>query len=213
MSRRFTRSRARKFGAQSIAAKAFRLAKKNQRTINQVVDRITVKQAEVSVSLAATPSVVALSIQDNKGNGRKAKILMLKLNIEVRQNLTSAIADNYRIDLVIDKRPTTSIATSTLIYGAASPTIGEFIEDDETNRFRLVKSWRGLLEPENNIGREIMWQKRINLIQEVDVDGQFGTQSSIIKNQLLLIQWTTATANVPTTARNMLMLIEETPAT
>ncbi len=205
---RFHKHRARNIGAQAIARKAFALAKKNSRTLRHVVSTFHSKSTDANTTFVAAVNVIALFLP-NGGSGKKLLVKEFNLNFEVKQNLTSVLSDNWRVDLLLDRKPDEALATNAEIYGETSPTITDYMADDEGSRFRLIRSWSGILNESTSIGRIIRYKKKMNIIQMCDPAGTFGTQAAITKNQFLLCVWGTATANVPTLIFNFQYVFED----
>lgn len=184
---------------QSIAKKALKLARKNTRAINKVRE-LHFDDFDVSDTvMSSTPQVSYMEISPANLDGRDLTVLSIQVRGEVRQNLASALADNYRIDLVYDSMPTGANITPLEFYkNTTAPGINSFKDFELRKRFRIIRSWTGLMEQQANVGRQFSFFKKVKLLMRNE-----NEQSTSIASQsvgaLYVIQWTTATANQPST--------------
>jgi len=189
---------------QGIASRALKIAKRNQKTLSRKRDMISALVNDVTSTMSSTPTIVDVTISVSSANthdGFNVFMKVLRIRGLVRQNLTSALADDYRIDVILDRFPEEALPLPLDIYGSATPSTIRQVIFSERNRFKILKSWRGLLEPENNIGRHISADIKLNLKLETDTDGTFGF-GNLTKNMIVMIFWTTASANQPSFLRN-----------
>ncbi len=174
------------------AQEALRIARKNRKTLRNVVQVSTIKVAEVALTLSANPIVIVISPPTGFG-GKKIKIKRLRMNLEVRSNLTSSLSDNYRVDLILDKFPDESTPNALVIYGDSSPGITELFKDSEFERFRLIQSWSGVLHKvAGPVNRMIRFDKKVGYIMQSDTNASMSI-ADCIKNNLFICLWTTAT--------------------
>lgn len=197
---------------QGVASRALRIAKRNRKTLSRKKDIISGLINDVTSVMSSTPTVVdvtlAVSSGANTRTGFNVFMKVLRIRGLVKQNLTSALADDYRIDVVLDRFPEEALTTPLEVYGSATPSTIRQVIFGERKRFKILKSWRGLLEPQNNIGRHISADIKLNLKLETDTDAVFGF-GSLTKNMIVIFFWTTATANQPTFLRNFRIEFED----
>lgn len=185
---------------QGVATRALSLAKRNQKRLGRVSDLKSGFIADATSTLNATPIVKdgTLAVSSGGANPKGFACFMKVLRIRgiVRQNLTSALADDYRIDVILDRFPEETLTTPLEVYGSTTPSTIAQVLFGERKRFRILKSWKGLLEPQNNIGRLFGSDIKLNLKLETDTSDSFGF-GNLTKNMIVIFMWTTATANQP----------------
>lgn len=152
-----------------------------------------------TLNLNATPVFDDISTEiGTEGRGFKCFIKTLEIRGLVRQNLTSALADDYRFDVVLDRHPEEALPTALQVYGSATPRINALVNWTERKRFKILRSWRGLLEQQNNIGRMFGAVIKVNVMMETDQIDTLGAIASTTKNHFIVFGWTQSTANQPT---------------
>lgn len=198
MSKTFKRAQQKKlFGFTNIDVQQNRRLGRIEKKIRDSTEQIENSFSLASAAMNATP--VVLHMVPAGAEGLKAKLLSFEIHGVVKQDLTSAIIDDYRVDLVLDRHPNKIAETATIIYGSATPSNEEYVRINEGKRFKILRSWRGYLSSsEGSMSfRKIDAKIKLNVIVESLTSDTF-TATSIIKNNLSLLHWTTATANQPT---------------
>ncbi len=182
---------------------------KIERNLRAILDSIAVDFTQSSVALDATPTVTHIT-PGTGADGVKSKLLSFEIQGVIKQNLASAIIDDYRIDLVLDRQPNKVAITPLVFYGSATPTTERLLIVQQQKRFRIIKSWRGYLSSSegSNSFRKFGGTFKLNLMCISTVDANFA-DTNLLKNNISLIFWTTASANQPLlTFRSRLMFIE-----
>ncbi len=161
-------------------------------------------------TLNATPIVIDIlaTIDIVVTEGFKILLKSFQLNAEVRQNLTSALSDNWRVDLVLDKKPTGIAAiTPLIVYGDATPDITALPVFTKRDRFSILRTWRGLLNESTNIGKVFGGIVRVNKMMVTAAEGNY-LNNQMQKNNLIMFMWTTATANQPSVSLHFQVIFE-----
>ncbi len=179
------------------AEEALKIAKGNRKAIRTQRDFKVGEEIVAQAALNATPTVRFL-IQVNI-EGTKVLVKSVQVKGIVKQNLTSALIDDYRVDLVMDRYPDKAAITPLLYLGSATPKVLAFKDFAEKARYRILKTWSGYLSSSegSNSFRKINYFKSLNITKTSDTINSIS-QTSIIRNALYLVFWTTATANQPT---------------
>ena len=82
---------------------ALRLAKSNRKNIKQAQEFINIDSVVTAdTAMNATPQVVYLT-ESLQVSGLRAPLTSIQIRAVVKQNLTSALVDDYRVDLVLDR--------------------------------------------------------------------------------------------------------------
>ncbi len=188
---------------------ALKLSKRNAKTIREQVDLKVTDLVVTEIALAATPAA-ATYIVGNSVDGNKVKVKSIQIKGVVKQNLTSALIDDYRLDLVMDRMPNKTIITPLLYLGDATPTVLAYKDFGSKGRYRIIKTWSGYLSsPEgSNSFRKINYFKSLNIMQTSETANTMS-QASIIRNAFYLVMWTTASANQPTFEGNIRMVFQD----
>ncbi len=175
---------------------ALRLAKANKKFLRKQTDVDVTTVSVAKAAMNATPVITLIGIINREGH--RVTLKSVQLQGLVLQNLTSALVDEYRVDLVLDRMPQGALATATDIYGAANPEIYDFKNFGNKSRFRILRTFRGLLfEAAIGPGQFLDAYVKLNLVQETDTVNNF-TIGALLKNAVYVVFWTTATANQPT---------------
>ncbi len=194
MSSRFSKKKPTK--PLSKVDQALRLAKSNKKKIGETIEFKSSTSTISSAALNATPTVLYLGAIGVAGF--RATLKSFRIRGVFKQNLTSAIIDDYRMDLVLDRTPAKVIITPTLYLGAAAPILEEFKLFSVKGRYKILRTWKGYLN--GDVGGKsfdmIDDYVRLNLVTETDTVNSLN-QDEVIKNALYLVRWTTATANQP----------------
>ncbi len=181
----------------SLASQALALARKNRRKIRNIAENTNQDVESGALTLNATAVVTYISPLAVP-NEREFTLVRLEFNAFVKQNLTSAILDDYRIDIILDRNPEGANPTALEFYLDATPDINVHLDYDERSRFKLLRSARGILSSsEGSASSKIInWRIPINMkaLNENAGTVAIATQS---KTAIFLVHWTTATANQP----------------
>ncbi len=186
----------RKPKAKSKVNKALQIAKKNRCDLRILHEPDNSTIIKTSTVLDATPAITNVT---GLGDGSKVRFNSFRIRGVIKQNLASAIIDDYRIDIVMDRHPGAVQITPALYLGAATPTIDAFKNFDSKERYKILRTIRGHLSSSegSNSFREIDEYIRLNVLQETNTDGNFAV-TKLTKNALYIVHWTTSTANQPT---------------
>lgn len=174
--------------AMTTARKALRIAKAN-RTFE------VLKYSDVNVAMTASAVPTVVFLQPPTCDGEKQTIQNIEARMYIRQNLTSTVVDNYRVDIVLDRYPSGVTLDLSKLYEDATPRITALPSYDMRDRYKIVKSYSGAFNAQSPTSRMINFKVRSGLVCEAD--GQTPSQDSIQKNAYYLVYWTEATANTP----------------
>ncbi len=164
----------------------------------------------ITSTLNATPIVVQPMVQVNTAVDHGFKVLMkfIEIRAEVRQNLASNLADDWRVDLVLDKLPNgATIASVADVYGDPTPDITHIPLFRSRDRFRVLRSWKGLLNEVTGVGRMFGGKIPLNVMAVSKTADNF-VPTTMIKNSLVIFLWTTATANQPVVTMHFQTIFE-----
>ncbi len=193
--------------SRSVANRALRLAKANRRKLKSVTELSTSIEVDENITLNATAVTQYLQPPALSG-GLKDEwtVTMLQVRGVIKQNLTSAIIDDYRVDYVMDRRPEGADVTALIVYGTATPSYEEYPDFDQRGRFKILKSFRGHFNSNDgvNSSRELNFDLRQN-VKQTSSSGQV-TVDDLLTNAYYMISWTTATANQPTIVSKIRLL-------
>ena len=178
----------------SKADQALRLAKSNKRKIADTREISVSPTTLGSTVMSSTPQI--LYLQPAGTDGSKVKVTSFQIKGVIKQDLASAIIDDYRVDLVLDRYPAKLILTAISYLDATNPTILDFKTFAAKERFKILKTWSGYLSSSegSNSFRKFNDYIRINHFSEGD---DSFDQDQVTKNALYLVRWTTASANQP----------------
>ncbi len=177
------------------AEQALRIAKSNQKTIRRDIEYLSTDATFAAAALAATPTVTHLPLGSIAGP--KGVMKSIQLRGKILQNLASALNDDWRVDLVLDRLPGNALPTVVEIYTSATPEIYAYKSIAERSRFKILRSWKGILNESNKTFEMLEFYSKLNLICVVE-GSSFANISTYLKNSIVLVKWTTATANQPT---------------
>ncbi len=181
----------------AAAQAALSMAKSNRRKIREQTDlNYNFNAVAITGTLNATPALTELPlVQDQDGFKLTAKSIRVKGWI--KRTLASALIDDYRFDVVLDRMPHKALPLPLELYGSATPTINVFKKSGAQERFKILRSVSGLFSPNINDAIQFDLYIKLNLIQKTDTIGDFGIDE-LLTNGLSCIYWTTAAANQPT---------------
>ncbi len=174
---------------------ALSIAKSNKSKLASAIEVVLGKATTAGDVFNSTPIVDYLSPLTGM-NGFKAKIRSVRVKGTIKQNLASALADDWRVDLVLDRRPDGAEVTPLELYGSATPSIGDFKNHNFKSRFRILRSAFGVFESQGPTSATIDWYVKLNIITETVATGSWAI-ASVLKNAIFLVYWTTAVANQP----------------
>lgn len=182
----------------SYAKKALNMAKANKKMLSVGAEVTSNGSVHSTTAFNATPIVTLIQ---GEGNGTRTKLTSVQLKGTVKQDVsTTGDIQDYRVDLVLDRMPISGEnATPAMIYGSATPQIGELKNLLYKKRFKLLRTHIGVF-PEgtagNATGHVLDWYVKLNLVQNTSAVGNW-TNSDIQNNAILLVYWTTSTSNQP----------------
>ncbi len=179
--------------------KALSIANRNKKRLSSVVETVSGGPDLESDAFNATPVVALL---DLAGDGLKTRITSAQVRGTIKQNLTSVVTDDYRVDLVLDREPNGTIFSPLLCYGSATPPIGAYKALNYKKRYKILRSQFGSFNETGTTHADINWYVKLNLLAETKTVNSW-TQANLIKNAIYLVYWTTASANQPIPALNV----------
>jgi len=184
---------------QSIAKKALRIAKSaDSRTLKSKLTTVT------NETMAINSGAIAIKyLEPLGGDTQTIKLKSISGKIEVRGNLTSTEHAPYRVDLVLDRRPNNLVIDPSDVYdGASTKFITNTLTYDYNDRYKIVKTWHGILTPNINQSRIIDVNVRSNLILEGSTGGYFA-QGDANKNAYYLLYRSDCTTTAPIISYNL----------
>lgn len=164
-------------------------------------------KVSITVAFDATALVKMLNIV-TPIEGNEVRMKGITMTGAVLATLASSLIDDYRIDIIMDKTPGKLLATALDIYGSATPSFRAQVLPAKRGRYKLLKTWRGHFNDVGTQSREINWIKKFNFKSVSEVDSSL-TATTIIRNGLYFIYWTTASANQPTILVEAIMSFED----
>lgn len=189
-----TSKAARKRAKGSKADQALRLAKKNDKAVKGLTE---FKANNINLGATALNATPAVSYLEPLGNGFDTQIVSVYVKGVIKQNLTSTIIDDYRLDLVLDREPNKVAITPLLYLQSATPAVYNHKVFEDRSRYKIIKSWSGYFKKDDSVARKLDGFYSINLKAKNDTVDDFG-QTHILNNALYLVYWTTAASNQPT---------------
>ncbi len=174
---------------------AFSMAKRNKKLLASSVE------VQAGTNVTSTDAFNATPIVDHipaTGSGLKTRMTSIQVKGTIKRNVSSALIDDWRVDLVLDRHPEGTEVTPLLVYGDATPVIGAFKNIIFKRRFKILRTMFGSFDEggEGSGASIINWYVKLNLMAESSTANSF-IQANIQKNAVYLIYWTTATANQP----------------
>ena len=152
--------------------------------------------SEDSLAMTASNAPALLYIQPPTTEGSKQTISYIEGRIFVRRNLTSAVIDTWRVDLVLDRQPAGVVLNYADLYNSdATPRPTALMDYDAQSRYKFVKSWSGAFGPQDNQFKMINFKVRSGL--KVEADSRIPYQDSVNKNAYYLVWFTNAATNMP----------------
>lgn len=178
----------------TTASKALSLATKLKTQMKTVGEQV---RGTVKTSTDPFNSTPVVDLIEATGDGLRTRITSVQVQGTIKSNLTSALSDDYRIDLVLDRQPKGVKVTPLEVYGNATPAIGALKNLTYKERFKILKSKTGVFNKAcMTVGIPLNWYVKTNLISESATANSF-TQANVQTNAIYLIYWTTAAANQP----------------
>ncbi len=180
---------------QSKLDQAFNTSKANKKKLSVAIETQSSGIVTATDVFNATPIVDFIA---PAGSGFKTKLSSVQVKGTIKRDVASALIDDWRVDLVLDREPKGIEVTPLLVYGTATPTIAEYKNFNLKQRFKLLRSVSGLFgEGGTGVsGMIINWYVNLNLIAETGTENSFA-QNAMTKNAIYLIYWTSAAANQP----------------
>ncbi len=181
----------------SVAKQALNLAKSNKRKIGETADVTQTAFVRAHGSaMNATPVVVFL--YPTGGEGYSIKLKNYYIDFMIRDNVTSVLMDDWRVDIVLDMLPDGSNLTPLKYLGHATPTITHRKIIGGQSRFKILRSFAGCVNKTSGNGFfHFNGKVPVNRMMVSNTGGDFAI-AKITKNALFLVYWTTASANQPT---------------
>ncbi len=180
----------------SKADQALRQVKRLRSKVNAGIDYAIVEGSLVSQAMTGTATPDITFLGPVVGEDMKAKVKSVSVRGTINQNVASAVTDNWRVDLVLDKVPDGANVTPLELYGDATPRISAFKNFLYRSRFKILRSVFGDFNEQGPLSAVINWYVKLNNTQETTSSGSFGV-ANLLKNALFLVIWTEATANFP----------------
>ncbi len=189
---------------------ALSIAKSNKKKLSSAIEFVQATAVTSTDAFNATPIVDLIT---GAGDGLKTMLKSAQVKGTVKRNASSALIDDWRIDLVLDREPNGTEITPLELYGTATPTIGAFKNIIFKRRFKILRTEMGHFDEggTGNGGHEINWYIRLNLMAETKTTNSWS-QANIQKNAIYLVYWTTASANQPIPALQSRLICQDSNA-
>lgn len=163
---------------------------------------MAIATSSVSGTLNATPVVTHIEV----GAGFTSEVAIegqkaILNSVRIKGYIKASVADpkNGRIDVILDRRPTPgTIATFGQIYAPTSGTLLNSTRPDWGKRFKLLATEWGHVGTSSKLAMEFDRFIRLNLVVQTTSNSAGYTQASQNKNAILVVHWTTETADQPT---------------
>ncbi len=177
---------------------ALSIAKRNRAQIKLSSEVVLGKTVTHTDPFNATPIVDMLNDGLSGGEDFKNKMRSLQLRGTIKRNVASTLIDDWRVDIVLDRNPQGIEVTPLLVYGTATPTIGEMKNHSLKKRFKLLRTLSGVFgEGGNGVGGVVInVYLKLNLVCVAKTTTTW-TQAGLLTNAIYLIYWTSASANQP----------------
>ncbi len=175
------------------------IAKSNRRALRQMNEtQFTAIAGMTNITLTTTPSVSGINFV-GPIVGRSYMLKGIELMGDIKANLTSQIQDKWRVDVILDRRPSGTVLSPLLAYASATPQTNVLINKDQRDRYRIIRSWRGIFNTVDFISdhRDLTLFKRFKLKVFSSDDDAVVAQANIQTNALYVVAWTEAVANTP----------------
>ncbi len=191
----------------SVAKQALSMAKRNRRNIKIISE--VVQGAVTTATDVFDPTPIVDYLSNIAGNGTTAKFRSVRVKGTIKRNVASALIDDWRVDLILDRVPDGAEVTPLELYGDATPTIGAFKNALFKKRFRILRSEFGAFDESGNgnASHMIDWYVKLNLVTETVANDSWAI-GSVLKNAIFLVYWTTAAANHPIPALQTIVYID-----
>ncbi len=192
----------------SVGQQALNLAKRNKRKLAAAVEVVNGDNTTATDVFNATPIVDYIG-QLNGIADFKARIRSVRVKGTIKRDVASALIDDWRVDLVLDRLPDGAEVTPLELYGDATPAIGAFKNPNFKSRFRILRSEFGAFDESGNgnASHMIDWYVKLNIMSETIATGSWAI-ASVLKNAIFLVYWTTATANQPIPALETIVYVD-----
>ncbi len=184
----------------SIAKQALALAKRNKRDLKQQNEiQFTAQGGMLGITLSTTPLPVLVSDTAAVIEGTSYLNKGLELLGDIVANLSSTIQDNYRIDVILDRRPNGVAFSAANAYGNATPGTNALLSITERDRYKIIKSWRGTFNTVDGItdNRKISFNRKFKFKSELSASGVIATAANIKTNAIYVVAWTNSASNQP----------------
>ncbi len=183
MSRRFVKKKAK--GGESKQALA--LARSNRKAIRQTQVIMVDDDNPVTGTLANAPVFTHL-VTDAGATGEILQIKSIWVTGWIKRVIAGTTHDPWRVDLILDRFPAKALPTATLIYGTATPTINRHVASPNQGRFKILRSFKGILSPQDGDSALFDGYVKLNLKSVSDTSGTYAI-ANMIKNALHLCYW------------------------
>ena len=162
---------------------------------------MAVETSSVTGTLNATPVVSHIEVgsgftSEVSIDGQKAILNSVRIKGYIKAGGSGV--GNGRIDVILDRRPVPgTIATFSQIYAPTSGTLLSSVRPDWGNRFKILATEWGYVGSTSKPAIEFDRFIRLNLVVQTTSNSQGYTQSYQNKNAILVVHWTTETADQP----------------
>lgn len=196
----------RKFGTSTtatIAKTALRIAKSNE-TIEHTTfahnptGTTDTPLGPIDFLSTGLPFVKYLQPPDVDSDPGSQTILYIRGNVHILQDLQSNRQDQWRFEIVVDRRPggvTLDVARAYDVSTALEIATYANIDFSNRRRYKQLYTRGGIFDDDTNTSRMFHLNVRVGLVSQSN-----GVQFDIArmnKNALYLIYWTDATTNLP----------------
>ncbi len=182
----------------STADRALKIAKSARKAVRQTREVAISDDNAVTGTLNATTVVTHVIPSTSPSVELEGTSAILK-SVRVRGFIKagSAVPENYRFDIVLDRRPTPgTVATAAQIYFDASSCTTP-VHQNYITRFKVLRSYTGWVNTASNGG--IFFDAYLKLNLRINTIGQADyTSTSQNKNAILIVHRTDATGSQPT---------------
>jgi len=175
----------------STANKALRIAKS--------IDKRSYSSRQVGDSLNLginTDPVGIRYIQPANGKTQVSKIVSISGKMQILSDLTTVLHDPWRVDLVLDRQPNKTTIDPTDVYNLAYGYTTALRNYDNSDRYKIVKSWGNVLTPDVISSRTINFKISSGLMVDGSEAGLYGI-ADLTKNAYYLLFRSDSTADPP----------------
>jgi len=173
--------------------KAYANSERNKKVLYDCLEVQMATASTISTALDTTPALTYLA---PAGTGLKTRLTSVQLRGTIKKNVSSTANDGYRIDIVVDRHPDKSVLTSLLYYGTDTPKIGQYKNFNLKKRYKVLRTYAGVLGVDDQQGLYIDTYIKLNLINETAIANTW-TNLNQMRNAVYVIYYTDVSNNHP----------------